>query len=96
MNDTLSINIKIDNRIYPLVVERDKEEKFRSAASKLNEVIRAFRTEFPGKDSQDILAMASFQVVVSHELGERGDQGILINDLKELRDDLKDFLSERS
>ncbi len=95
MNDTLSIHIKIDNRIYPLVVERSDEEKYRNAAGRLNELIRAFRNEYPGKDGQDILAMAAYQVMVGSPAGEPDDQGGLINDLKELRDDIADFLKER-
>lgn len=97
MNDTLSINIRIDNRNYPLVVSRKDEEKYRNAAKKLNEIIQAFRKDYPDKESQDILAMAAFQVVYSSLVEEeKSDRMPLINELKDLRDDLSDFLSEKS
>jgi hypothetical protein len=47
MSDTLSINIKIDNRIYPLVVSRKDEARYRNAAKKLNEVVATFKVNYP-------------------------------------------------
>jgi len=97
MNDTLSINIKIDNRVYPLTVNRKDEEKYRNAAKLLNEIIQAFRIEYPDKDSQDVLSMAAFQIGFdSLVMKEKADQPLLINDLKDIRDDLIDFLEEKS
>lgn len=97
MNDTLSINIKIDNRVYPLTVNRKDEEKYRNAAKLLNDVIQAFRIEYPDKDSQDVLSMAAFQIGFdSLVMKEKADQPLLINDLKDIRDDLIDFLEEKS
>jgi cell division protein ZapA len=84
MNNTLSINIKIDNRIYPLVVNRNDEKRYRDAAKELNEIIHSFRNDYPDKDSQDV-----------HEK-ENADQSPLISDLKDLRDDITDFLQERN
>jgi cell division protein ZapA len=93
MNNTLSINIKIDNRIYPLVVSRTDEKKYRDAAKELNEIIHTFRNDYPDKDSQDVIAMAAFQVVYQSLCEKQNaDQFPLISDLKELRDDLTDFL----
>jgi cell division protein ZapA len=97
MNDTLSINIKIDNRIYPLTVDRKDEEKYRNAAKMVNELIQAFRIEYPDKDSQDILSMAAFQIGFdSLVLKEKADRPFLISDLKDIRDDIVDFLEEKS
>jgi cell division protein ZapA len=97
MNNTLSINIKIDNRIYPLVVNRNDEKRYRDAAKELNEIIHSFRNDYPDKDSQDVIAMAAFQLVYQdvHEK-ENADQSPLISDLKDLRDDITDFLQERN
>ncbi len=97
MNDTLSINIKIDNRIYPLVVSRKDEERYRNAAKRLNETVQAFRRDYPDKDAQDVLAMSAFQVVYSNLLmKEKTDSSPLVDELKDLRDDIVDFLEERS
>ena len=97
MNNTLSINIKIDNRVYPLVVNRNDEKRYRDAAKELNEMIHSFRNEYPDKDSQDVIAMAAFQVVYQNfQEKENADQSPLISDLKDLQDDITDFLQERT
>lgn len=96
MNDTLSINIKIDNRIYPLVVGRKDEERYRNAAKRLNEIVQAFRKDYPDKDAQDVLAMSAFQIVYSSlVIQEKTDNSPLIDELKDLRDDIVDFLEEK-
>jgi len=96
MNNTLSINIKIDNRVYPLMVNRTDEKRYRDAAKELNEVIQSFRNDYPDKDSQDVIAMAAFQVVFQGLLEkENSNQIPLINDMKEIRDDVTDFLEAR-
>jgi cell division protein ZapA len=97
MNDTLSINIKIDNRIYPLVVSRKDEERFRTAAKKLNEVVQSYRNDYPDKDSQDILAMTAFMLVHNNvTMLEKAGQSPLINDLKDIKDDIAEFLEQKS
>ena len=97
MDDTLSINIKIDSRIYPLAVNRNDEERYRNAAKKVNEFIQAFRIKFPGKESLDVLSMAAFQISLKSLMWkEEADYSVLISDLKDLRDDINDFLEEKS
>lgn len=96
MSDTLSINIKIDNRIYPLVVSRKDEARYRSAAKKLNEVVATFKVNYPDKDMQDIMAMAAFQFVYSTlVLKENAEEASLIGEIKDLNDDIDDFLAAR-
>lgn len=97
MDNTLSINIKIDSRIYPLTVNRDDEERFRNAAKMVNEFIQAFRIEYPNKDPLDMVSMAAFQIAYrSLVMKEKADPSGLIIDLKDLRDDIIDFLEEKS
>lgn len=96
MSDTLSINIKIDNRMYPLVVARKDEARYRDAAKKLNEVVSAFKVNYPDKDIQDIYAMSAFQFVYSSlVLQEKAGQASLVGELKDMIDDIDDFLASR-
>lgn len=96
MSDTLSINIKIDNRIYPLVVSRKDEARYRNAAKKLNEVVATFKVNYPDKDMQDVMAMSAFQFVYSTlVLKENAEQASLIGEIKDLNDDIDDFLAAR-
>ena len=95
-NKKLSINIKIDGRIYPLHINRTEEERYRLAAKMVNETVTKFRETFRDKESQDILAMTAFQVALNNtELQNRDDSSLFIDELKNLNDDISDFLKEK-
>ena len=95
-NNKLKINIKIDGRIYPLSVDRADEEKYRLAAKIVNETVGKYRGLFRDKDSQDILAMTAFQLALSNtEWNESQDVSLFIEELKNLNDDISDFLKEK-
>lgn len=96
MDDNFRINIKIDGRVYPLNINRADEERYRLAAKMVNEMASEFRKLFQNKDSQDILAMAAFQIALNTtELQQREDKSQFIDELKNLNDDISDFLKER-
>lgn len=95
-NKKLSINIKIDGRNFPLKINRAEEEKYRLAAKMVNETINKFRNEFGEIESQQILAMAAFQIALNNtELQNRNDTSLFIDELKNLNDDISDFLKEK-
>jgi len=92
----LRINIKIEGRVYPLNIDRNDEEKHRIAAKTVNETVQKYRELFRDKDAQDILAMAAFQIALSQtEMLEREDKSLFIDELKNLNDDISDFLKEK-
>jgi cell division protein ZapA len=92
----ISINIKIDGKVFPLTINFEDEERYRLAAKRVNEVVRMYREQFDKQDSKDILAMAAFQIALnSTELQERNDRTLFIEDLKNLNDDISDFLKEK-
>lgn len=92
----LRINIKIDGRVYPLNIDRKDEEKHRIAAKTVNGTIQKYRELFRDKDAQDILAMAAFQIALNQtEMLEREDKSLFIDELKNLNDDISDFLKEK-
>lgn len=91
------INIKIDGRNYPLNIDRKDEERYRKAAKIVNETITEFRKRFQNNDQQDIMAMTAFQSALDYtRLEERQDYSQFIDDIKDLRDDISDFLQEKS
>lgn len=95
-NNKLKINIKIEGRTYPLFIDRADEEKYRLAAKIVNETVGKYRETFRNKDSQDILAMAAFQLALSNtEWKESQDESLFIEELKNLNDDISDFLKEK-
>lgn len=92
----LKINIKIDGRVYSLDINREDEEKYRLAAKIVNETIIRFREVFTDKDSQDILAMSAFQVALgSAKVQQVEERNLLIGELKNINDDISDFLKEK-
>lgn len=90
------INIKINGRGYPLDIDREDEEKYRLAAKIVNETVTRFREMFHDKDSQDILAMSAFQIALSNaKMQQVEGQNLFIGELKNINDDISDFLKER-
>jgi len=95
-NKKLRINIKIDGKGFPLTINNEDEERYRLAAKRVNEIVRKFREQFGERDSNDILAMAAFQMALnSTELQQQNDRTLFIEELKNLNDDISDFLKEK-
>lgn len=92
----LSINIKIDGKGFPLTINLEDEERYRLAAKRVNEIVRKYREQFGERDSNDILAMAAFQIALSSaEVQQLDDKTLFIEELKNLNDDISDFLKEK-
>jgi cell division protein ZapA (FtsZ GTPase activity inhibitor) len=95
-NKRLKINIKIDGKNFPLTINSEDEERYRLAAKRVNEVVSKYREQFGERDSKEILAMAAFQIALSStELQQREDKSLFIEELKNLNDDISDFLKEK-
>ena len=97
MKDILSINIKIGDRVYPLQINRKEEEKYREAAKLLDEMVNKYRIHYNSNDTQDIIAMAAFQYVLKYiDADKKERKNSFIEELKNMNDDLSDFLSEKA
>ena len=95
-NKRIRINIKIDGKSYPLTINLKDEERYRLAAKRVNQVMRKYREQFGEQDPKDILAMAAFEIALSNtELQQRNDKTLFIEELKNLNDDISDFLKEK-
>ncbi len=94
--DKLSIKITIDGRVFPLEINREDEERYRLAAKMVNETIGEFRKTFGNQESRVILAMAAFQLALSNTaLQNSNDYSSFIDELKDLNDDISDFLTDK-
>lgn len=94
-DNNFRINIKIDGRNYPLNIDRKDEERYRKAAKIVNETINEFRGRFQSNDQQDIMAMTAFQATLNYcKLQNRQDYSQFIDDIKDLNDDISDFLNK--
>jgi cell division protein ZapA (FtsZ GTPase activity inhibitor) len=95
MEDKLSININIADRMYPLRIERSEEEGIRRAAKIINDRIAQYRQKYVSKDIQDCLAMAALQFVIQKfDTEKRIDISPLVEELEVMNDYLADFLDK--
>lgn len=93
MDEKLSIKVNIADRYYPLKIERKDEEKIRKAARLINEKVIQYKQRYLDKDAQDFLAMAALQFVSKVlELEEKFDAGPIEQQVKELNQELEDYL----
>jgi cell division protein ZapA len=79
-----------------LTIDSDDEERYRLAAKMVNETIGKYRKLFGNQESQNIMAMTAFQIALSNvTLQNRNDSSNFIDELKNLNDDISDFLKEK-
>ncbi len=91
--EKLSIKISIADRYYPLKIAREDEEIVRAAAQRINQKIEQFNVKYSGQDSQDALAMATLQFVLSLLRYEKDDEpGNIMNEIVSLDNLLGEYL----
>lgn len=96
MEDQLSIHVNIAERQYPLRVDRKDEERIRKAAKIINDKVLQYKQRYSNKDIQDFLAMTALQLALqSLELADNHDPQPIVDELKQLNDELNSFLSEK-
>ena len=61
MSNQLKIKLSIADRVYPLTINTSQEEGLRSAAKKIEEMIKRFENSYAVRDKQDVLAMCALQ-----------------------------------
>jgi cell division protein ZapA (FtsZ GTPase activity inhibitor) len=97
MDDKLSININIADRLYPLRIERKDEENIRKAAKIINDKVAQYKQKYLSKDLQDCLAMATLQFVIQKfDTENRIDNSQLVEELEVMNDFLADFLEREN
>lgn len=96
-DEKLSIRINLADRYYPLKIEARDEERIRNAAKLINEKILQYRQRYVDKDNQDFLAMAALQFVIRYlEMQEKADEQPILEDLKELNEELDVYLKKET
>ena len=96
MNDEmLSIKVQVAERFYPLKIKRQDEEKIRKAARLINDKILQYKQRYTDKDSQDFMAMAALQFVISL-IDCEGQQNVvsLEKELGDLSTELDELIKE--
>ena len=94
MSDSkLSIKISIADRYYPLRIASEDEEMVRAAAQRINQRIEQFNVKYSGQDTQDALAMAALQFVLSLLKYEKDDEtNQIVTEIASLHNFLAEYL----
>jgi cell division protein ZapA len=67
MQNLISINLPVGDRSYRLKIKAEDEETVRKMAKKMNEQLNQFKSQYPGKDMQDYLAMSLLSFVTEEQ-----------------------------
>ena len=95
MDSKLTIKVNIVDRIYPLKIEREEEEKIRKAAKKINDTVLQYKKIYSDKDDQDFLAMAALQFVTKVVEQQNNKEIIeIIESIKDINLDLDEVLEK--
>ena len=95
MDDKLSININIADRLYPLRIDRKEEDNIRKAAKIINDKVVQYKQRYPSKDLQDCLAMATLQFVIQKFDNEKQTEySPIIEELERMNDFLAEYIEK--
>ncbi|MDP4184630.1 MAG: cell division protein ZapA [Bacteroidota bacterium] len=96
MENKLSIHVTIAERQYPLKIDRSDEERIRKAAKTINDKVSQYKQRYSTKDAQDFLAMTALQIAIQNfEIAENTDTQPIVDELKQLNDEIDHFLNEQ-
>jgi cell division protein ZapA len=62
VKDYLKIKVSIADRMYPLTIKPEEEEKIRAAAKTIDGILKKYEEGFAVRDKQDLLAMCALQL----------------------------------
>jgi len=97
MDEKLSINVNVAERLYPLKIDRDDEEKIRRAAKLINDKVMLYKQRYSDKDVQDYLAMAALQFVIKLiECEDKTGTSEFMSELKDLDEWLGSFIGKQN
>jgi cell division protein ZapA (FtsZ GTPase activity inhibitor) len=99
MSNVIPVNLEVipGGKKYPARVEAEDEGLVREAASQLRQKFIAYKQAFSesGLSDQDLLAMTAIDIATSHlRLEGKNDKAPFKTKIKQLNDELKDFLKE--
>ena len=67
MSNEINIRVNVADKIYPLKVTSEEEERVRSAAKRLNDRISQYKQNFGVQDKHDLLAMCALEFATEAE-----------------------------
>ena len=80
----VSLKLEIAGRTYPISVLETEQEKVYQAANTLNEAIKSLKKQYAVNDLQDLMAMASLQLILKAEQNHQAVLNAIENNLEAL------------
>lgn len=71
MSEKVSLNIEIGGRSYPLKINKGEEADIKKASDDINRAIDILKKNYAVKDMQDLMAMASLQLLLNPKEGSQ-------------------------
>jgi len=93
MADELNIKLKINGKIYPLKINREREEVHRRAEKEVNELVALYKTQYRA-EPEDYLAVAALHLAVNNvEMERKRSLGEEIDKLVALDQELERYIN---
>jgi cell division protein ZapA len=95
VDDQLKIKVNIAQRVYPLTIARNEEERVRQAVALIQDAVSRFEEKYAVQDKQDALAMCALQMtnqVLALRSGEQNSESETVKTLEILNNRLAEAL----
>ncbi|MFM2038275.1 MAG: hypothetical protein RL432_1214 [Bacteroidota bacterium] len=80
----VSLKLEIAGRTYPISVLETEQERVLEASKTLNDAINALKKQYAVNDLQDLMAMASLQLILKSNQNHQGELNQLERKLENL------------
>lgn len=86
----VSLKLEIAGRTYPISVLDSEQEKVKQAVETLNDAINSLKKQYSVNDLQDLMAMASLQLLIK----ANQQQSVVLSDVERKLENLEKELSK--
>lgn len=84
----VSLKLEIAGRTYPISVLETEQERVLEASKTLNDAINALKKQYAVNDLQDLMAMASLQLILKSNQNHQGELNQLERKLESLEKEI--------
>ncbi|MEG1635303.1 MAG: cell division protein ZapA [Rikenellaceae bacterium] len=93
IDNKLSINVRVGDRTYPMTIERDEEQKIRSAAKEVTVMYQRYAPKIA--DPYDRISLVAFQMAMkSGDARVSADVNKALKLIENINSDIDDALKE--
>lgn len=87
----VSLKLEIAGRTYPISVLETEQERVLEASRTLNDAINALKKQYAVNDLQDLMAMASLQLILKSNQNHQGELNQLERKLESLEKEISNL-----